>query len=285
MSLAKERGREGHDVFDRDLHERTEVRQVLEQAVRDGISGDTLKVVYQPIVDIDIDSGLVTGAEALMRLTDRSGRPLPTLPSILAAEHAGLVGRIGDRVLTLALEAACSWPEAMTVAVNVSAREVTCRDFVRRTLRALHNSHIDPARLVIEVTESSILHAGPSALHDLAELRKHGVRIAIDDFGTAYATLHNLTVIPVDLLKIDAVFTAGLPGRKVHTAVVHSIIAMADELDIPCIVEGVESTVQLEALRGKSVHGQGWLWGHPQSGNVVPGVPTRPAQHDTAGER
>jgi diguanylate cyclase (GGDEF)-like protein/PAS domain S-box-containing protein len=270
MYQAKERGRDRHDVFDTDLHDRTEARQVLEQAVRDGLLQNRLTLVYQPVVDID--SGLVIGAEALMRLTSRDGRLLPTLPLIVAAEQAGLAERIGDRVLQLALEALRSWPAHMTVAVNVSARELTGRDFRSRVEQALRRHDVDPKRLVLEITESSILRAGPSALSDLEKLRQRGVRVAIDDFGTAYATLQNLTVLPVDVLKVDSSFTAGLPQQKTHTAVVHGIVSMAYEMDVPCIIEGVETEAQLAALRGMSVYGQGWLWGQPRAGDVTPSV-------------
>ncbi|MGB8649262.1 MAG: EAL domain-containing protein [Mycobacteriales bacterium] len=280
MYQAKERGRDRHDLFDADLRERTEARHVLEQAVRDGLAQDRLALVYQPVVDVD--SGLVTGAEALLRLTDRDGRALPTLPSIVAAEQAGLAERVGDRVLQLALQAVKTWPTHMSVAVNISARELTGRDFGSRVLQALDRNDVDPSRLVLEITESSILRAGPSALNDLAELRQQGVRVAIDDFGTAYATLQNLTVLPVDVLKIDSTFAAGLPAQKAHTAVVHGVISMAYELDVPCVVEGIETDVQLDALRGMSVHGQGWLWGQPRSGDVIPAVSPRPEAHDPA---
>jgi EAL domain-containing protein (putative c-di-GMP-specific phosphodiesterase class I) len=158
----------------------------------------------------------------------------------------------------------------MTVAVNVSAREITGRDFRSRVEDGLQRHDVDPARLVLEITESSILHAGPSALRELDRLRGLGVRVAIDDFGTAYATLQNLTTLPVDALKVDASFTAGLPDEKVHTAVVHGIASMAFEMDVPCIVEGIETAAQLRALRGMSVQGQGWLWGQPLGSGQLP---------------
>jgi EAL domain-containing protein (putative c-di-GMP-specific phosphodiesterase class I) len=158
----------------------------------------------------------------------------------------------------------------MSLAVNISARELTGRDLRNRVEQALRRHDFDPARLVLEITESSILRAGPSALAELEKLRQQGVRVAIDDFGTAYATLRNLTILPVDVLKVDATFTAGLPDQRTHTAVVHGIASMAFELDIPCIIEGVETEVQLAAIRGMSVHAQGWLWGKPRGPEYVP---------------
>jgi EAL domain-containing protein (putative c-di-GMP-specific phosphodiesterase class I) len=177
---------------------------------------------------------------------------------------------VGDRVLHLALEAARTWPANISVAVNISARELTGRDLRNRVEQALRRHDIDPARLVLEITESSILRAGPSALAELERLRQQGVRVAIDDFGTAYATLRNLTILPVDVLKVDSFFTAGLPSERTHTAVVHGIASMAFELDIPCIIEGIQTDVQLAAIRGMSVYAQGWLWGMPQGPESIP---------------
>ena len=268
MYRAKERGRDRYDVFDTDLHEHTEARELLVHTMRDGLRHDRVALVFQPVVDVD--SNVVVGAEALMRLSNAEGRILPTLSAIAAAETAGLAESLGDRVLHLALDAARTWPEHMTLAVNISARELTGRDLRSRVEQALQRHDFDPARLVLEITESSILSAGPSALAELEKLRQRGVRVAIDDFGTAYATLQNLTTLPVDVLKVDTSFTAGLPHQRIHTAIVHGIASMAFELDIPCIVEGVETDAQLAAIRGMSVQAQGWLWGQPQGPGRVP---------------
>ena len=268
MYRAKERGRDQYDVFDADLLQRTEARQVLVQAIRDGLRHDRVALVFQPIVDVDSD--IIVGAEALLRLSNVDGRLMPTLPAIVAAEVAGLAEAVGDRVLELALDAARTWPAHMSLAVNISARELTGRDLRSRVEQALHRHDFDPSRLVLEITESSILRAGPSALAELERLRQQGVRVAIDDFGTAYATLRNLTILPVDVLKVDASFTAGLPHQRTHTAIVHGIASMAFELDIPCIVEGVETEAQLSAIRGMAVHAQGWYWGVPQGPGSIP---------------
>jgi len=268
MYRAKERGRDQYDVFDSDLMERTEARQELVQAIRVGLAKDRVGLVFQPVVDVD--SNLVVGAEALMRLKGPDGNLLPTLASVVAAEAAGLAELLGDRVLHLALGEASTWPQHMSVAVNISARELTGRDLRSRVERALDQHSFDPSRLILEITESSVLSAGPSALTELARLRRRGVRVAIDDFGTAYATLANLTTLPVDVLKVDMSFTAGLPHQRTHTAIVHGIASMAFELDIPCVIEGVETHTQLDAIRGMSVQAQGWYWGRPQGPGHIP---------------
>jgi diguanylate cyclase (GGDEF)-like protein/PAS domain S-box-containing protein len=268
MYQAKERGRDRYGVFDSDLHERTEAWQGLVQAMRDGLRDDRVALVFQPVVDVD--SNTVVGAEALMRLTNTDGRLLPTLPVVVATETAGLAEELGDRVLHLALGAACTWPEHMSLAINISTRELTGRDLRKRVERALRLHDFDPARLILEITETSILRAGGSAIAELEKLRQQGVRVAIDDFGTTYATLANLTRLPVDVLKVDTSFTAGLPHQRTHTAIVHSIASLAHELDIPCIIEGVETIEQLDAIRGMAVQAQGWFWGQPQGLDSIP---------------
>jgi len=281
MYRAKERGKDRHEIFDTDLQELTEAREELVQTVRDGLREGRVELVFQPVVDVD--SNLVVGAEALMRLKNADGRLMPTLPTIVAAEAAGLAEVLGDRILHLALGAACSWPTNMTLAVNISARELTGRDLRIRVEQALQRHHFDPARLVLEVTESSILSAGPSALAELEKLRQRGVRVAIDDFGTAYASLANLTTLPVDLMKVDTSFTAGLPHQRTHTAIVHGIASMAYELDIPCVIEGVETDLQLAAIRGMAVQAQGWFWGKPQGPGSIPTLNPLPMPRDLSG--
>ncbi|MCL8253079.1 EAL domain-containing protein [Aeromicrobium fastidiosum] len=275
MYRAKQRGKDRHDIFDEHLHDITEARRSLEQAVREGLHDDRIALVFQPVVDVD--TGVVCGAEALLRLLDASGSPLPTLPAVVAAESAGLAEVLSDRVLDLALATAHGWPETMSVAVNVSARELASRGLRGRVVAALAEHGVASSRLVIEVTETSILNAGRSVLEELELLRQAGVRIAIDDFGTAYATLKSLTTLPVDILKVDASFTAGLPDQRAHSAVVHGVASMAAELGIPCIVEGVETERQRDAIRGLGLQAQGWWWGLPRGPETVPAIADRPA--------
>ena len=272
MYRAKERGRDRHHVFDTELSAAGEARVLLEEAVRSGLRENRIALVFQPVVDVD--SQTVVGAEALLRLTGPDGRLRPTLPAVMAAEAAGLASDLGDRVLELALSAASTWPDHLSLAVNISARELTSRDLRTRIEQALRRHDFDPSRLVLEITESSILSAGPSAVGELERLRARGVKVAIDDFGTAYATLANLTVLPVDILKVDTVFTAGLLDRRTHAAIVHGVASIAAELGIPCIVEGVETQAQNDALDGMGVQAQGWLWGMPRGSAHTPCLPS-----------
>lgn len=268
MYRAKDRGRDRYDIFDRSLRASTESRQVLEIAVREGLKFDRIALVFQPVVDIDRSE--VVGAEALLRLTDGMGRMLPTLPSIVAAESAGLAEAVGDRILDLALSEAAVWPAHLTIAVNISARELTGHNLRIRVESALSRHGVDPSRLILEITETSILRAGPSALAELELLRTAGVQIAIDDFGTGYATLQNLITLPVDVLKVDMSFTAGLPDLRTHSAIVHGIASVARELDIPCVIEGVENEQQLKAITGMGVQAQGWFLAESRGPGHVP---------------
>ena len=270
MYHAKQSGGDRSYIYDRALREMVESHLELERAMRAGLSDDRINLVFQPV--IDVDTSTVVGAEALMRLHSYTGALLPTLPAVMAAESAGLAGQLSDRVLDLALDAVRSWPALMSIAINISARELTGGGLSGRIDHALERYGIDPRRLVLEVTETSVVDAGPTVLLELEALRLRGVRIAIDDFGTAFATLQNLTRLPVDILKVDASFTAGLPDIRSHSAIVHGIASMALELGIPCIVEGVETRAQRSALLGMGVQAQGWLWGKPQGLTHVPEI-------------
>lgn len=276
MYRAKEQGRDRHDVYDAELRQSTEARRELESTLRWALDQHRVRVLFQPVVEID--SGAVVGAEALLRVQTAEGRLLPTLPLVMAAESAGLSEVLGEQVLEAALAGLDLWPEHLHVAVNISARELTGRDFRQRVERALARAACDPQRLVLEITESSILRAGPSALAELERLRAQGVRVAVDDFGTAYATLQNLVTLPVDVLKVDASFTSGIPHDKVRSAIVSGVVSMAFALDIPCVVEGVERDEQRQALRGMSVQAQGWLWGRPGEAATVARLAAVPLQ-------
>ena len=274
MYRAKERGRDRQEVFDSELLADTEARYELEQAVRDGL---------RPRPDqpgVPVGRGHRLGRRSRGRgphATARRDRPAAPHPARHHGRGAGGPRLGARRPRPGPRPGGCrtTWPAHMTIAVNVSARELTGNRFRERVEEALERHDVDPTRLVLEVTESSILQAGRSSLGALQALRERGVRIAIDDFGTAYATLQNLTVLPVDVIKVDGSFTAGLDHDRTATAVVHGILTMAGAMGVPCIVEGIETQSQHDALVGLGVHGQGWLWGKPRGREVTPSVPNQ----------
>ncbi|MCW2606900.1 MAG: cph2 3 [Frankiales bacterium] len=275
MYRAKALGRDRVQVFEEGLRDELAERLRVERVLRDALTEPgplplprawpRLELVYQPVVD---GGGVVVGVEALSRLTDERGRPVRPDVFVSVAEESDLVRRLGIRVLDRALAQLARWREqapgreALTMAVNVSAREAQDDAFVPHVLDALARHDLQPRDLVLELTETVLLEAGEQTLVELGRLHDLGVRIAIDDFGTGYASLRYLTELPVDLVKVDRGFTAGLPHDPKSATVVRAVIGLAEDLGLGCVVEGVETEEQRRCLPG-SVHVQGYLLGRP----------------------
>ena len=234
MYRAKSHGKDRFEVFKHglrtDLAERGRVEQLLRQALRppteelsrarhvSKFAAATLAAAYQPVFDSDI--GTLTGFEALARLTDPEGTPISPNVFIGIAEDTALTRPLGTLMLDLACRQLAAWRvdmpklEHVTMAVNVSAlqtRHASIEDDVRTALKA-HG--LNPADLILELTETALLEAAHSTINTLEALRAAGVGIAIDDFGTGYASLRYLATLPVTAVKIDGSFTAGLPTTK-----------------------------------------------------------------------
>ncbi|WP_127784146.1 EAL domain-containing protein [Rhodococcus sp. X156] len=283
MYLAKQRGKNRFEVFDdrlrADIIERGRVEQALHTALTTA-PGDRpgLSVAFQPMVHLG--TGALVSFEALARLTDANGRPVDTNSVIAVAEETGLISGLGERVLGLALDGLVQWrrdhPEhaAATVSVNLSGRQARDADMPRLICAALEERNLQPTDLTLELTETVLLEAGSSTLRQLAELRKLGVGIAIDDFGIGYASLRHLAMLPVSAVKVDRSFTAGMGTDDTSATIVLAITTLAANLGLDCVVEGIETAEQLAALP-TTVHGQGYLWGRPAPS------PQHPATLDT----
>jgi EAL domain-containing protein (putative c-di-GMP-specific phosphodiesterase class I) len=225
-----------------------------------------LGVAYQPV--IDLTTGRLTSFEALARLTDSQGAPISPDTFISVAEDTGLIAGLGEAVLNTAMEGLVRWRgthtalPAATMAVNFSARQAQQVDMPALVREALTRHDLQPADLTLELTESVLLEAGSSTLHQLTELHTAGVAISIDDFGTGYASLHYLTTLPVSSLKVDKSFTSGLLQDPNSATIVRAVAALAAEMGLGCIIEGIETEHQLAALPPGTL-GQGYLLGRP----------------------
>jgi diguanylate cyclase (GGDEF)-like protein/PAS domain S-box-containing protein len=261
MYLAKERGRGQVQVFDdaigRDRHERAMVERELVAALAE----DQLEVHYQPIVDLR--SGTLLGFEALLRWRHPERGLIGPDDFLAVAEQSGTIGEIGAMVLQTACQVAAGWScsaDGPQIAVNVSARQLVDAGFAETVQDALREAGLPPARLCLEVTESSLMEADAGITH-LIELKALGVRIAIDDFGMGYSSLGRLRRLPVDTLKIDRSFVDGLGRDDEDDEIVRAVVGLAKSLRLAVVVEGVEDTVQLAraTLLGCDA-GQGFLW-------------------------
>jgi EAL domain-containing protein (putative c-di-GMP-specific phosphodiesterase class I) len=244
--------------------QRLETRAALHEAVEEG----QFALMYQPIVDLD--SGLVTGVESLVRWQHPARGVLGPFHFIEVAEESGLIVAIGGWVLRESLIQFAGWRAAdpslplQYVSVNVSARQFRTPGFVDLVREALAESGADPSWLLLEITESLVLRDAEQVVSDLRTLREIGVRIAIDDFGTGYSSLSYLRQMPVDVLKLDKSFIDDILGSEQQRTMVDTIVTLARNLDLAVVAEGIEEAGQRAALaRMGCPYGQGYLFAQP----------------------
>jgi EAL domain-containing protein (putative c-di-GMP-specific phosphodiesterase class I) len=265
MYAAKQRGKGRHQLFEERMHEEAVRLIELETALERAIEKNQLEVHYQPIVELD--DGLVVGFEALLRWRDLDGRYVPVAEVISVAEQTGLIAPISRLVLADACQKAIEWVDPigapMYVAVNVSASQLLHGAVVRDVEAALRDSGLDPAALVLEITETTLIDDSLAAVRELRQLRKLGVRLALDDFGTGYSSLGRLQHLPFDVVKIDRSFISRVTQEQ-EGAVVRSIIEMAATMGLEVVAEGIETLAQLAALRALGCRlGQGYHFSRP----------------------
>jgi diguanylate cyclase (GGDEF)-like protein/PAS domain S-box-containing protein len=265
MYRAKRQGKDQHSVYDATLRAEAEGRARIESLVRESLEGDGVVLHYQPI--FDLATGRATGVEALCRLAGPDGRLVMPGEFIAVAERRGLILHLGRRVLMLACQQIADWHRQglphIDMSVNIAAEQAAQGDFPDLVAQALAQTGCPPDRLVLELTESTLLTATADTLASLTKVRDLGVGIAIDDFGTRYASLHYVQHFPLTELKIDQSFVRGVPGRRVESAIVSAVAGMALSLDLVCVAEGIETVEQRDFLAGLGVRGQGYYLGRP----------------------
>jgi diguanylate cyclase (GGDEF)-like protein len=259
LALGRARAESGTLVaaFEPDLEAAARAEARVEHQLREALQTDRLALHYQP--KVALADGRVVGAEALLRLpgTDGGGEsdaaPAPER-LIAVAERTGLIVPLGSWALRRALADAASWPgppdggPPAKVAVNVSPVQLSAPGFEAELDAALADSGLDPARVVLEITESALMADSDGLIDRLQQLRRRGVGLAIDDFGTGYSALAHLKRYPVSELKIDRGFVAGLGQDRYDDALVSAILQLADALDLPVVAEGVATAQQRDRL-------------------------------------
>jgi diguanylate cyclase (GGDEF)-like protein/PAS domain S-box-containing protein len=256
MYRAKHRGRARYEVFEPSMDAKAVERLILETGLRRALVRQQFRVYYQPIVALDNDK--VAGVEALVRWEHPQRGLLLPEAFLSVAEETGLIVRIGQWVLREAVKQARIWQERypgtppLTISVNLSTREFFHPELVAEVLG---ESEIDPASLQLEITEGAMVTNGTSSAdHTLRNLKSMGVQLAIDDFGLGYSSLSYLKRFPVDFLKIDRSFIAGLRREPngvstKDTEITKAMIELTHALGLKVIAEGVETSEQLRRLR------------------------------------
>jgi diguanylate cyclase (GGDEF)-like protein/PAS domain S-box-containing protein len=268
MHRAKEAGRARYEVFDTEMHRRSMALLRLEGELRRAVEREEFRVHYQPIVDLS--SGRLAGFEALVRWQHpERGIVLPS-EFVPLAEETGLIVPIGEWVLLQACRQLQAWSQAfpgqpgIRMSANLSTRQFAQPDLAGRVQWALEETGTSGASLHLEITESAVMETRDSASRTLARLKELGIRISIDDFGTGYSSLSYLQRLPIDTLKIDQSFVRLMgPGSR-ESEIVRTIVALAHNLGMSVVAEGVERVAQEAELRGLGCdYGQGFLYAEP----------------------
>lgn len=266
----KEAGRNGWQFFDSAMARQIEHRLDMETALRHAVDNREFRLHYQP--QHSLEDGNIVGAEALVRWERPGVGMVPPHEFIRLAEESGFIVMLGNWVLTAACCQAAEWRKVglyLRVAVNVSAVQLRQPDFVGQVRHALAVSGLPPHRLELEITEGAFVTDVPDALDKLNQIKSIGVELAVDDFGTGYSSLSYLKQMPVDRLKIDQSFVRDLPGDADDRAIVRAILAMAANLNLQVIAEGVESEAQRDFLRQEGCQEiQGFLLSPPLSSDT-----------------
>ena len=266
MYRVKEHGKDGSAFFDPAMEDRAVDRLDVLNGLRKALERDELVVHYQPIVNLE--TGAVVAAEALMRW-DRPGHGLvPPLDFIPFAEETGLIQPMGAWILKEACTQARRWRDdgapTIMVGVNVSARQLMDPDFEHLVGRTLAETRLEPVALVLEVTESSVMQNPGVTIAKLDRLVQTGVQLSLDDFGEGYSSLSHLQRLPVNGLKIARPFVKGLADPEADPRLVRGIIELAHSLGLHLVAEGIETTGQQDALLALGCRlGQGFLFARP----------------------
>jgi diguanylate cyclase (GGDEF)-like protein len=266
MYQAKESGRQSFQFFKPVMNARAVERQSIEEGLRRALERQEFALHYQP--KVNLTTGVITGAEALLRWRHPTRGPVSPGDFIPVAEDCGLIKTIGAWVLREACRQARAWMDvglpATSMAVNVSAIEFRDEKFLDGLFAIVRETGLDPKSLELELTESVLMKHAASTATILRTLRENGIRVAVDDFGTGYSSLSYLQKFPVDAVKIDQSFVRQISTAGDDTTIVKAVIGMARGLKLRVIAEGVETLEEVAFLRAyRCEEAQGYYFSQP----------------------
>jgi len=245
---AKEEGRNCFAFWSEELTRKAEEVLRLKSRLKNALKANEFVLYYQPIYRAS--TGELVGFEALLRWIDAQRGFVPPSEFIPLLEELGLINEVGDWVVERTFSKSKEWESyGVFVSLNVSPRQFADRRFLEGIAHTLKKTKADPSRLVLEITETSMMADTERSIRVLKELKALGFRIAVDDFGMGFSSLAYLKKFPIDILKIDMSFTHNVVSSRVDRAIVSSITALAKALGLETLAEGVESEQQLEAMR------------------------------------
>ena len=266
MYQAKENGRQSYQFFKPAMNARAVERQSIEEMLRRALERSEFALHYQP--KINLKTGEMTGAEALIRWTHSTRGPIPPAQFIPVAEESGLILPIGNWVLREACRQGRAWTDAGlrtgTMAVNISSIQFRDESFLDGVFAILDETGLDPNSLELELTESVLMKHVESTACVLDALKRKGVQVAVDDFGTGYSSLSYLRKFPIDSLKIDQSFVRQITTAPDETTIVAAVISMGRSLNLRVVAEGVENQEELAFLQAHQCdEAQGYYFSRP----------------------
>jgi diguanylate cyclase (GGDEF)-like protein len=251
--------------FDAGMERALIAHSEIEQGIRYGLDHGQFVPFFEP--QLDLETGEIVGFEVLARwIHPLSGTILPDT-FIPVAEEIGLIGRLSEQVIADALTQAVDWDPTIKISVNISPIQLTDAWLAQRIVRLLTETGFPADRLVVEITESSLVTDIELARSIVTSLKNQGVRLALDDFGTGFSSLSHLRSLPFDVIKIDRSFVSNIHSNTESIAIVRAVTTLASALNVPVCVEGIESEAAHAAVLGLGCAvGQGWYFGKPMPG-------------------
>ena len=271
LNRAKQDGRGAYRFFEPGMDARIQERRALELDLRQAVADQAFELYFQPLIDLRTDR--VSGFEALIRWRHPQRGMVSPGEFIPVAEETGLIVEIGEWVIQRACAEAVSWPEQLTVAVNISPLQFKSPRLLTSVIEALRETGLSAGRLELEITETVLLADNDASVAILQRLHELGTHIAMDDFGTGYSSLGYLRSFPFDKIKIDQSFVRDLATNQGSRAIVRAIISLGHSLGMRVLAEGVETAEQLELLRGEGCREvQGYLFSPPRPRGELPAM-------------
>jgi EAL domain-containing protein (putative c-di-GMP-specific phosphodiesterase class I) len=259
---AKANGRNGYEFFRREMEQHAHVRHLVEVDLRGALEAGEFHLAYQP--QLRVETGELTGFEALLRWTSAKRGPISPAEFIPIAEETGLIVPLGEWVLRTACATAAKWPDHIKIAVNLSPIQFRARGLAAMVTSALATTALAPHRLELEVTESALLEDDAATIAILHQLRALGIRVSMDDFGVGYSSLSYLRKFPFDKIKIDRSFVGTLGESSESKAIVRTIASLGENLGMETTAEGIETAEQLDLVRQAGcTEAQGYYFSRP----------------------
>jgi diguanylate cyclase (GGDEF)-like protein/PAS domain S-box-containing protein len=274
MYTAKRGGKGRYEIFEGDMHTAAVDQLELRADLRRALDRRELTLEYQPIVALG--TGQITGVEALVRWRHPDRGMLAPNAFIPIAEETGLISELGRQVLIEACVQARRWQQLrpqdppLTMSVNLSPRQLLTDDLFSHIVEALTVSGLDPASLVLEITEGAMIHDTDTVVGRLTALKELGVKLALDDFGTGYSSFSYLQCLPIDVLKIDRTFIGMIETDNKKSTLAQAIVSLAQTMDLIAVAEGVETSTQAEMLGQMGCDmAQGYHLARPMDGAAI----------------